>query len=145
LPNSPVFRAGTESAQAGAFSPFSLRLAREDGSQEISKIETTLPPGLTGKLAGVAECSDAQLAVAQSREHEGGGTEEQASPACPSASEIGTVQVGSGAGPTPLYVTGHAYLAGPYKGAPLSLAIITPAVAGPFDLGDVLVRTALYV
>lgn len=144
-PDAPVFRAGTESPQAGAFSPFSLRLAREDGSQEISKIETTLPAGLTGKLAGVGECSDAQIAVAQGREHEGGGAEEQASPACPSTSEVGIVQVASGAGPTPLYVTGKAYLAGPYKGAPLSLAIITPAVAGPFDLGDVVVRTALYV
>jgi hypothetical protein len=144
LPNAPVFRAGTESAQAGAFTPFSFRLAREDGSQEIEKIETTLPEGLTAKLAGVSECSEAQLAVAQSREHEGGGAEEQASPACPASSEVGEVQVASGAGPTPLYVYGKAYLAGPYKGAPLSLAIVTPALAGPFDLGDVLVRTALY-
>jgi hypothetical protein len=143
-PNNPTFVAGTESPLGGAFTPFSLRLGREDGSQEISKIETTLPPGLTAKLAGVAECSDAQIALAQSREHEGGGAEEKASPSCPAASEVGTVEVASGAGPTPLYVTGRAYLAGPYKGAPLSLAIITPAVAGPFDLGDVVVRTALY-
>jgi hypothetical protein len=42
-------------------------------------------------------------------------------------------------------VQGHAYLAPPYKGAPLSLAIITPALAGPFDLGTVVVKTALYV
>jgi hypothetical protein len=144
-PSAPVFHAGTESPTAGAFSPFSLKLVREDGSQELSKIETTLPPGLTGKLAGISECTEAQLAVATSREHEGGGQEEQQSPSCPSNSEVGTVDVASGAGPTPLYVTGHAYLAGPYKGAPLSLAIVTPAVAGPFDLGDVLVRTALHV
>lgn len=143
-PNAPALRAGTESPQAGAFTPFSLRLARQDGSQEFEKIETTLPEGLTAKLAGVAECSEAQIAVATSREHEGGGAEEKASPACPASSEVGEVEVASGAGPTPLYVTGTAYLAGPYKGAPLSLAIITPAVAGPFDLGDVVVRTALY-
>ncbi len=42
-------------------------------------------------------------------------------------------------------MTGKVYLAGPYKGAPLSLAVITPAVAGPFDLGTVVVRTALHV
>lgn len=42
-------------------------------------------------------------------------------------------------------MTGNAYLAGPYKGAPLSLVIITPAVAGPFDLGTVVVRAALQV
>jgi hypothetical protein len=143
-PNAPVFRAGTESPQAGAFTPFSFRLAREDGSQEIEKIETTLPPGLTGKLAGLAECSEAQIAAARSREHEGGGAEEKANPSCPASSEVGEVEVASGAGPTPLYVSGHAYLAGPYKGAPLSLAIVTPAVAGPFDLGTVVVRTALY-
>ncbi len=74
-----------------------------------------------------------------------GGAAEQASPSCPTASEVGTVTVGAGAGITPLYVTGHAYLSGPYKGAPLSLAVIIPAVAGPFDLGAVVVRTALYV
>ena len=36
-------------------------------------------------------------------------------------------------------------MAGPYKGAPLSLAIVTPATAGPFDLGTIVVRTALYI
>jgi hypothetical protein len=142
-PNAPVFRAGTESPLAGAFTPFSFKLARDDGSQELSKIDTTLPPGLVGKLAGVGECSEAQLAAAAAPSRSG--TEEQAAPSCPANTEVGTVDVGAGAGPTPLYVTGHAYLAGPYKGAPLSLAIITPAVAGPFDLGTVVVRTALYV
>ena len=80
-----------------------------------------------------------------SRPQERPGGAEQASPSCPAASEVGSVDVGAGAGPTPLNVSGHAYLAGPYKGAPLSLAIITPAVAGPFDLGTVVVSTALYV
>ncbi len=141
--NAPRFHAGTENTQAGAFSPFSLKLVREDGSQELAKIDTTLPPGLVGKLAGISECSDAQLAAAATSGHTG--KEEQASPSCPANTEVGTVDVAAGAGPTPLHVQGHAYLAGPYKGAPLSLAIITPAVAGPFDLGTVVVRTALDV
>lgn len=140
-PNAPVFRAGTESPLAGAYSPFSLRLARADGSQEFSKVETTLPEGLVGRLAGLAECPDAAIAAAEAKS----GEAELASASCPASSEVGTVEVASGAGPTPLYVKGRAYLAGPYKGAPLSLAIVTPAVAGPFDLGDVVVRTALYV
>jgi hypothetical protein len=55
------------------------------------------------------------------------------------------VTVGAGAGLTPYYAQGHAYLTGPYKGAPLGLAIITPAVAGPFDLGTVVVRAALQI
>jgi hypothetical protein len=145
LPNRPAFTAGTLAPRAGAYSPFVLHLAREDGSQRIKAIDATLPPGLVGKLAGVAECSEAQLSAAAAREVPGQGKLEQSSPSCPLASEVGTVNVGAGAGPDPLFVSGHAYLAGPYKGAPLSLAIITPAVAGPFDLGNVVVRTALYV
>ncbi len=141
LPNKPRFTAGTQSPAAGAFSPFLLRLSREEGSQELKALNVTLPPGLTGRLAGVAECSDAQIAAA---EHSGGNAE-HANPSCPLASEVGTVNVGAGAGPDPYYVQGHAYLAGPYKGAPISLAIITPALAGPFDLGTVVVRAALYV
>jgi hypothetical protein len=144
-PNKPAFTAGTLTPKAGAYSPFILHLARADGSQRISAVDATLPPGLTGKLAGVAECSDAQLAAAKGREALGQGAAEIARPSCPLASEVGTVSVGAGSGPDPYYVQGHAYLAGPYKGAPLSLAIITPAVAGPFDLGSVVVRTALYV
>ena len=145
LPNAPGFSAGTLNPLAGAYSPFVLKLAREDGSQQISSISTTLPGGLLGKLAGIAYCSDAQIAQANSRSGEGQGALELASPSCPLTSEVGTVNVGAGAGSEPYYVTGHAYLAGPYKGAPLSLEIITPAIAGPFDLGVVAVRTALRV
>jgi len=104
-----------------------------------------LPPGLTGKLAGVAECSEAQLAQAASRSNPSEGTLEQQSPSCPASSAVGVVNVAAGAGPTPFHTQGTAYLAGPYKGAPLSMAVITPAVAGPFDLGVVVVRAALYV
>ena len=144
-PNKPSFSAGTIAPQAGAYSPFVLKLSREDGSQQLTGLDATLPKGLTGKLAGIPYCSEAQIAVAKDREKPNLGGVEQASPSCPAASEVGAVTVGAGAGTTPLFVGGHAYLAGPYKGAPLSLVIITPAVAGPFDLGAVVVRTALYV
>ncbi len=139
--HSPGFEAGTESPTAGAFSPFILHLARADDSQELKGINTVLPPGLTGKLAGVAECPNAAIEAA---EHKSGAAE-QASPSCPASSQLGIVNVGAGAGPAPYYVQGKAYLAGPYKGAPLSLAIVTPAVAGPFDLGTVVVKAALLV
>ncbi len=105
----------------------------------------TLPKGLTGKLAGIPYCSEAQIEAAKAHEAPSLGVVERDSPSCPLATEIGAVTVGAGAGITPLYVQGRAYLAGPYKGAPLSLVIVTPAVAGPFDLGAVVVRTALYV
>jgi hypothetical protein len=144
-PNTPAFSAGTIAPQAGAYSPFVLHLSRKDGSQRLTGIDTTLPKGLIGRLAGIPYCSEAQLAQAQSRSNPNQGALEQSNPSCPAASEVGSVEVGAGSGPTPTYVSGHAYLAGPYKGAPLSLAVIVPAVAGPFDLGTVVVRNALYV
>ena len=140
-PNAPSFTAGTLNPSAGAYSPFVFKAAREDGTQEFGSLEATLPKGLLGKIAGIPYCSEASIAAA-------GGTSgraERTSPSCSFASEVGTVTVGAGAGPNPYYVQGHVYLAGPYKDAPLSLAIITPAVAGPFDLGTVVVRTALNV
>jgi hypothetical protein len=145
LPSRQSFSAGTLDPNAGAYSPFVLKLSRPDGSQQLQSISTTLPQGLLGRIAGIAYCPDAQIAQAQSRSGEGEGAVELESPSCPQYSEVGTVTASAGAGPEPLYVTGHAYLAGPYAGAPLSLEIITPAIAGPFDLGVVAVRTALQV
>jgi hypothetical protein len=144
-PNKPTFTAGTVAPQAGAYSPFVLKVARADGSQRLRQLDTTLPKGLSARLAGVPYCPEGAIAQAKGREAPNQGALEQASPSCPAASEVGTVTVGAGAGITPFYTTGHAYLAGPYKGAPLSLAVITPAVAGPFDLGAVVVRVALNV
>jgi hypothetical protein len=141
LPNTPSFEAGSTSPIAGAYSPFVLKLARADDSQELKGLDLTLPAGMAAKFAGVAECSDASIASAEGKT----GRQEQASPSCPSTSHLGTVIVGAGAGPAPYHVRGDAYLAGPYQGAPLSMAIITPAVAGPFDLGTVVVRAPLFV
>jgi hypothetical protein len=143
--NAPSFEAGTVAPVAGAYSSLVVHLSREDDSQNVSRLNVTLPPGATGKLAGIPECSEAQIAQAQARNHPGEGAAEQASPSCPASSAIGTVTVGAGAGPHPFYVTGKAYLAGPYEGAPFSAVFITPAIAGPFDLGTVVVRAGLFV
>jgi hypothetical protein len=145
LPNKPTLEAGTVTPIAGAYSPFVFKVNREDGSQALGSINATLPEGLLGKLAGITECSNAQIHQAETRSGLGQGATEQASPSCPASSQVGVVDVGTGAGPQPYVVQGKAYLAGPYKGAPLSLAIVTPAVVGPFDLGTVAIRTALYV
>ncbi len=144
-PNAPTFAAGTISPQAGAYTPFALKLSRADGSARLTGFDTLLPPGLTGKLAGVGECSEAQIAQATSRSRPEEGILERNQPSCPAASKLGTVNVAAGAGPTPFYTQGSAYLAGPYKSAPLSMVVITPAIAGPFDLGTVVVRAALNV
>ncbi len=144
-PGTASFTAGAESPLSAAYSPFVLRLSRPDGSQHITGIETTLPEGLLGKLAGVSYCPESGIAQAISREAPEKGKEEQASPSCPPSSEVGQVKVTAGSGISPIAVSGHAYLAGPYKGAPLSLVVIVPAVAGPFDLGTVVDRVALNV
>jgi hypothetical protein len=118
-----------------------VNLHREDGSQQFSSVTLTPPPGLVARLAGTATCPDSALAAAAAKS----GTEEQAHPSCPAASEVGSVYAQAGAGPAPYNAPGKVYLTGPYKGAPLSLAIVTPAVAGPFDLGTIVVRTALNI
>jgi hypothetical protein len=137
-PNNPDFEAGTTPPIAAAYSPFVLKLHREDGSQPFAALNLTLPPGLVGKLAGLSACSEAALVTATNKS----GAAEKAGPSCPPASLIGSVNAAAGAGPAPFWTQGKVYLAGPYKGAPLSVAIITPAVAGPFDLGTVVVRSA---
>ncbi len=140
-PNAPAFDAGTVSPVAKSYSPFVMHLRRDDATQNFSAVTISPPQGMIAKLAGVAQCSDAALAAAAAKS----GAGEKAAPSCPADSEVGNVVAGAGAGPSPYYAPGKVYMAGPYKGAPLSLAIITPATAGPFDLGTIVVRTALYI
>ncbi len=137
----PAYKAKTDSSKGGAYSPFHVTIARRDGEQELKVVNVTLPKGLTGKLAGIPYCSEAAIAAASGKS----GNEEKANPSCSGESLIGKVTTNSGTGANPLQLGGNAYLAGPYKGAALSLVTITPAVAGPFDLGTVVVRVALNV
>jgi uncharacterized repeat protein (TIGR01451 family) len=141
----PAFVASTASNQAGAYSPFALTFSREDQSQRLGLISVTTPPGLLGKLAGIAQCPSADIEAAERRNRPGEGAIEQANPSCPAGSEVGTVTASAGSGPDPTYAAGHEYLAGPYRGAPFSLDAITPAIAGPFDLGVVVLRQGLYI
>jgi hypothetical protein len=145
-PFGPQISAGTRSNTAGSYSPFLLRLTRSDEDQEFSQLGLNLPPGLTAKFAGVARCPETGIAQATgARSGAGDGALEQGSPSCPAASEIGSTDVGVGVGVPLTYVPGKVYLAGPYKGAPLSVVAITPAVVGPYDLGVIAVRSALRV
>jgi hypothetical protein len=140
-PFAPSFVAGSTSTQAGAYSAFALSFSRSDTDQELSGLTATLPPGVLAKLAGVQECSDAQIAQAE----QSSGAAELASPSCPAGSQVGTAETAAGAGSDPLFTSGNVYLTGPYKGAPYGLVVIVPALAGPFDLGTVVVRQALFV
>jgi hypothetical protein len=137
----PSFEAGTVSAQAGGYAPFTLSFSRGDSEENFAGATVTLPPGLIGKIAGVAQCTEAQLAAAAGKS----GVAEQASPSCPAGSLIGTVQTTAGPGPSPVSVSGKAYLTGPYKGGPYGIAVVVPAVAGPYDLGTVVIRQSLRI
>jgi hypothetical protein len=142
-PFKPGFSAGTLNNDAGSYSPFYMRLTRQDGEQDMSRFSSILPPGVLGKLAGVSYCPEAGIARALSRTGEHGGLAEKQDPSCPANSKIGHTSAGAGVGNQLTYVNGELYLAGPYKGAPLSVVAITPAVAGPFDAGTVVVREGL--
>jgi len=140
-PFSPSYTAKTDSTKAGSYSPLRVHIGRGDGQQEIKAVNVTLPKGLTGKLAGIPYCAESAISAAEAASGKG----EQAKANCSSESAIGTASIEAGTGASPLKVSGTAYLAGPYKGAPLSMVVVTPAVAGPYDLGTVVVRVALNV
>jgi hypothetical protein len=140
-PFAPSYTAKSDSSKAGAYSPFRIHIGRPDGQQELKVVNVTLPKGLTGKLAGIPYCPEAEIAAAEASS----GAAQLTSPSCSAESQIGTTSTEAGSGSAPYKIAGKAYLAGPYKGAPLSLVVITPAVAGPYDLGTVVVRAALNV
>ena len=121
------------------------RLIPNGGEQEITGFASQLPPGLTGNLSGVQECSEADIALARIKT----GVEEEADPSCPPASEIGYTLAGAGVGSVLAQAPGRLYLAGPMPpgpnqpGAPFSVVAITSAHVGPFDLGTVVVHLPL--
>jgi hypothetical protein len=126
----PGFSAGSATVDAGKPTAFNLRLTRSDTDQEFNSLSVDLPTGALAKIANVTPCPDGAASA---------GT-------CEDVSKIGDVTVGAGAGPDPFYIqSGRAYLTGPYKGAKFGLSIVVPAVAGPFDLGNVVVRAKLDV
>jgi hypothetical protein len=141
LPFKPRVVAGGINSQTNAFTPYFIHLIREDTEQEITSYSLVLPKGITGKLAGIPYCSDAAIDAARGRQ----GFSEAAVPSCPVASEVGRVVNGYGVGSSLTYTTGRIYLAGPYHGRPLSLVFINPATVGPFDMGNVVIRSAFSI
>jgi hypothetical protein len=125
----PSFAAGTVTPVGGAFSPFSVQINRPDRQQFISGLTVELPPGLIGKLKDIPLCPDAQANA---------GT-------CGIESRIGTATVGAGPGTNPFFIDGSVSLTGPYKGGPFGLSTSVRVIAGPFDLGMVVVRQAIHV
>jgi hypothetical protein len=125
----PGFVAGTVTPQAAKFTTFTLDLSRKDREQYVKGLQVHTPPGLLGVLASVPLCGEPDAELGN----------------CSSASRIGSTTVASGAGSHPFEISGDVYLTGPYRGAPFGLSIVTHAVAGPFDLGLVVVRARIDV
>jgi hypothetical protein len=140
-PFKPQVVSGTENNAAGSYSPFYLRIVREDGEQELTKFTSIFPPGLTGNLSGIPFCPEANIETARSTT----GAQQLEQPSCPHSSEIGHTLVGAGVGSQLAQAPGKIYLAGPYHGSALSVVSITAAKVGPFDLGTVVIRFALSI
>jgi hypothetical protein len=138
-PFHPGLQAGSLNPQAGAYTPYYLHMTRTDTEQEITSYSATLPPGLLGAVAGVPYCPQAAIDAARANS----GAAELEHPSCPPASRIGHTLAGYGVGGVLAYAPGALYLAGPYHGAPLSTLAIDSALVGPFDLGTVIVRSAI--
>jgi hypothetical protein len=134
LPFAPTQTSESQPATGGASTNFSFTVTRPSGQQYLSQIKTVLPAGLVGRIPAVSLCTEAQ--VAEATAGTGG---------CPASSRIGTVTVLAGAGSAPYQFTGSAYLTGPYNGAPYGMAIVVPAVAGPFSLGNVVTHETINV
>jgi hypothetical protein len=126
----PSFQAGSTSLQAGAFSPFTLTINRPDGQQPLKSLSMHLPDGAAAVLAGLTPCPEPPAG------------EEWA---CGPGSLIGQSTATAGLGGEPVTLPGQAYLTVGYSGAPFGLLVVTPAVAGPFDLGNVDVRSKIIV
>jgi hypothetical protein len=140
-PFAPGAASGTLNSNAAAYSSFYLHLTRNDTEQEITSYSASLPPGLLGKIAAIPFCSEADIEAAKKQT----GAQSASAPACPPASLIGHTYTGYGVGQTLSYAPGTLYLAGPYHGSPLSIVAIDSAKIGPFDLGTVVIRSAIRI
>jgi hypothetical protein len=140
-PFAPGFAAAPKTDAVKTFTPFAAHISRPPGQQELKGIDVVLPEGATAKLKGVPYCPPEAIEKAEKR----AGAAEKKNASCPDESKIGNATVQAGTGPSPLKIEGNAYLAGRYKGAAVSIVVVTPALAGPFDLGNVVVRVPLFL
>jgi hypothetical protein len=119
----------TSTSRAGAFSPFVAQILRSDRSEFLSRVRVKTPPGLGGMVSRVTKCPAPQAARGE----------------CPASSRIGTVTTRAGAGDEPFQLSGPVYFTGGYRGAPFGMVVVVRAIAGPYDLGTVVVRQAIFV
>jgi hypothetical protein len=140
-PFAPEAKGGMLNSRAGAYTPFYMHLTRKVNEQEIVSYSAQFPPGLLGKIANIPYCPEAAIEAAGRNS----GVAERDHPSCPAASLIGRTTSGYGVGSVLAYAPGNLYLAGPYRGSAFSVVAIDSALVGPFDLGVVIVRSAVRI
>jgi hypothetical protein len=111
----PSFTAGSVTPIAGDFSPFVVGIKKPDGQSAIDGLSIDMPNGVLAKLKGNL------------------------------GTQVGSVMAFAGSGTAPFPLPGRVFLEGAYGDAPYSLRVVVPAKAGPFDLGEVVVRQKVYV
>ena len=126
----PSFSAGASNQQAGGFTSFTVQIGHPDADQPLSGLSVHLPSGVAALLSTVTPCPEPPAGQEWS---------------CGAESLIGHSSASSGLGPDPVTLPGSVYLTTGYGGAPFGLLVVTPAVAGPFNLGDVDVRSRIEV
>jgi hypothetical protein len=129
LPFSLAQSTSSQPSTGGAPTSFTFNLARADGQQYLSHVTTALPLGLVGKIASVPQCPEPQATTG----------------ACSSESQIGTATTTVGSGSAPAQFSGPVYLTGPTNGAPFGMTTVIDAAIGPFNLGNVVVRSKIEV
>ncbi len=124
----PALRVSAGSTAAGRpAGAVTLDVSRPDGSEDIARVTTELPPGLAGSLKGVPVCSDAAANAG----------------VCPANTRVGSVSATAGSGDAPVALNGTVSLTGPTDGGLAGLAIAIPGKVGPVDLGTVVVRASI--
>jgi hypothetical protein len=111
----PAFTAGAVNPTGGAFSPFALHITKPDRDSVLNGVSLKMPTGLLARIKGNLN------------------------------TQVGSVRAFAGPGSQPFVLPGSVTLEGAYGDAPYSLRVVVPAKAGPFDLGDVVVRQKVYV
>jgi hypothetical protein len=126
FPFEPKLQAEPTNPKEGSTTSLVLAVTRE-GLQNLSKLTFQLPSGFAWGFSSVSACGEPQASQG----------------ACPLSSMIGSAIAGLGAGRSLAWLVGPVYLTGGYGGAQYGLSIPLEAVAGPFELGEVVVRAAV--
>ncbi len=126
---SPTFSASVSDTGAGKHPNLNLTVTRGDRQDNLRDMVFTLPDGFGGAVTAATICTPVDVLADN----------------CLSSSQVGSVSVLAGTGPETATLNGTVYLTEADPGDTAKLAIVVPAVVGPFDLGDVVIYSKLTI